>query len=218
MKTAVVIGATGLVGEQLTQLLLSHTGYSKVIVFVRRSLALQNTKLEEHVIDFDRPDTWRYLVKGDVFFSCLGTTLKQAGSKEAQYLIDYTYQYEFAEAAAGNGIPVYVLVSSASADPGSRFFYMRMKGELERDVRKLNFESITLIQPGPLAGRKSKKRTGEEFGIKLISAFNAIGLFKKYRPIDGKIVARAMIRAADLAAPGVRVYTLDQVFALEGSE
>lgn len=217
MQTAVVIGATGLVGTQLIHLLLNDNRFNKVIVFARRSIAVKNARLEDHLIDFDKPDSWQHLVKGDVFFSTLGTTLKQAGGQQAQYKIDYTYQYRFAGAAARNGVPVYVLVSAASANPDAKFFYMRMKGELERDIKKLSFLSINLIQPGLLVGKRQKERAGEKFGYYLLSIFNAMGLFKKYRPIDGRIVAQAMVNAGTAAAQGVHIYSLEDVFTLAGS-
>jgi uncharacterized protein YbjT (DUF2867 family) len=214
MKAAIVIGATGLVGKQLVKQLLDDQQFEKVVVFVRRSTGIPNNKLEEHLIDFDKPEEWKYLVKGDVLFSALGTTLKQAGSKEAQYKIDYNYQYNFAKAAAENKVPVYVLVSSAGADIASRIFYSRMKGELERDIKKLPFSAIHILQPSLLVGKREKERTGEKVGFVLLNALNKFGLFKKYKPISGGLVARAMINASLSVNSGIDIYTLDEVFAL----
>ncbi|MEJ7740205.1 MAG: NAD(P)H-binding protein [Chitinophagaceae bacterium] len=216
MKIAIVIGATGLVGTQLIHLLLDDNRFSKLIVFSRRPLHLTNAKLEEHLIDFDKPGTWQHLVKGDVFCSTLGTTLKQAGGQQAQYKIDYTYQYAFAQAAAYNGVPVYVLVSSPSANPDAKFFYLRMKGELERDIRSLNFSNIHIIQPGLLVGDREQERFGEKFGYKILRVLNIMGIFMKYRPVHGKIVAQAMVKAAMSTAKGVHLYTLEDVFNLAG--
>lgn len=216
MKTAVVIGATGLVGTQLVHLLLEDDRFKKVIVFGRRSLGINNAKLEEHLINFDTPEAWQHLVKGDVLFSTLGTTLKQAGGQNEQYKIDYLYQYQFAQAAAQNGIPVYVLVSSPSASPDSVIFYTRMKGSLERDVKKLKFQSIHSIQPGLLYGDRKEERTGEKIGFKVLNFLNKVGLTSKYRPIHGKVVAQAMINAGVAANPGVHTYTLEGVFDLAG--
>lgn len=214
MKTALVIGATGLVGFQLVRQLIEDKGFAKVVVFVRRPTGLVSPKVEEHIIDFDRPELWQHLVKGDVLFSSLGTTLAQAGGKKTQYKIDHSYQYQFAAAAARNAVPVYVLVSSAGANPKSKTFYMRMKGELERDVKKLLFSTIVLIKPGPLHGQRKENRLGEKIGVAVIRFFNVLGLFRKYRPIGGDEVARAMIQAFKRVTPGVAAFELDELFLL----
>jgi uncharacterized protein YbjT (DUF2867 family) len=213
-KTAVIIGATGLVGAQLLRLLLADNRFRRVVVLARRSTGQKSTKLEEHLVNFDTPVTWAHLVKGDVLFSAMGATLKAAGGKDAQYRIDHTYQLETAKAAAANAVPAYVLISSAGANPRSGIFYSRMKGELERDIKGLPFRCISIIQPGLLTGRREEQRGGEQAAYYLLKAFNAIGLFRKYRPIEAETVARAMICAAMQDAPGVRIYTLDAVFSL----
>ncbi|MBF8963911.1 NAD(P)H-binding protein [Pontibacter sp. FD36] len=218
MKTALVIGATGLVGKQLVQQLLSDERFNNVIVFGRRSLGIANTKLQEHLIDFDKPEDWQHLVKGDVFFSTLGTTLKQAGGQNEQYKVDYHYQYKFAEAAAQNGVPAYVLVSSSGADPGSLIFYSRMKGALEEAVKKLDFKSINIIQPGLLHGDRQESRTGEEIGYKVMHFLDKLGIAGKYKPYEDKVVAQAMVNAGIAAQPGVHTYTLGEVFKLAERE
>jgi uncharacterized protein YbjT (DUF2867 family) len=218
MKTALVIGATGLVGSELVKQLLDHDKFGKVVVFARRSTGLQHQKLEEHIIDFNKPDTWKHLVKGDVVFSALGTTLKQAGSKDAQYQIDYTYQYQFAAAGAENGVPVYVLVSSAGADTKSRIFYSRIKGELERDVKQLSFTAIHILQPSLLVGDRKEERKDEKIGYVLLNGLNKIGLFKKYKPIHDSIVAKAMINASLWGKSGVHISILEEVFTLASGE
>jgi uncharacterized protein YbjT (DUF2867 family) len=218
MKTALVIGATGLVGTQLVQQLLADVRFNKVIVFGRRTLGIADTKLEEHLIDFDKTEDWHHLVKGDVFFSTLGTTLKQAGGQNEQYKVDYHYQYKFAEAAAQNGIPAYVLVSSSGAKPDSLIFYSRMKGALEEAVKKLDFKSISIIQPGLLHGDRKEERFGEEAAYKVMHFLDKVGIAGKYKPYEDRVVAQAMINAGIAAEPGVHTYTLNQVFALAERE
>jgi uncharacterized protein YbjT (DUF2867 family) len=214
MKTAVIIGATGLVGNHLVQLLLDDDRFFKIIVFARKPLQAQHHKLEVHIIDFDKPESWMHLVQGDILFSALGSTIKQAGSQNKQYQIDYTYQYTFAQAAAQNHIPTYVLVSAAGATPEAKMFYSRMKGELERDVKRLPFKSINIIRPGLLHGARKEARFGENAAFKVLNAINAIGLLKQYRPIEGKTVAAALRNAGLHATPGVHNYTLAEVFTL----
>lgn len=218
MKTALVIGATGLVGKQLVQQLLADDRFSKVIVYGRRALGISNPKLEEHLIDFDKPEEWQHLVKGDVFFSTLGTTLKQAGGQNQQYKVDYYYQYKFAEVAAQNGIPAYVLVSSSGANKDSMIFYSRMKGTLEEAVKKLDFQSINIIQPGLLHGDRKEERFGEELAYKVMHFLDRVGIAGKYKPYEDKVVAQAMINAGIAAQPGVHTYTLGDIFKLAERE
>jgi uncharacterized protein YbjT (DUF2867 family) len=158
------------------------------------------------------PDTWSKYVTGDVLFSALGTTIAQAKSKEAQYRVDFTYQYTVAEIAAKNGVSHYVLISSAGANSNSKAFYMRMKGELEDAVRKLSFEYISILRPSILAGVRIQNRIGEKIGIQIMNGLNKVGLFKRYRPIKAEFVAKAMMMAVKQNKSSS--YTLDEVFKL----
>lgn len=205
-----------MVGKALVQSLIGDTRFNKLYVYGRRPLGLTDEKIVERLIDFNKPDTWQELVHGDILFSTLGTTLKQAGGKQAQYQIDHTYQFQFAQAAASNEVPAYVLVSSASASPDSKLFYSRMKGELERDVKKLPFKSINILQPSLLHGEREQERFGEKLGYSVLNGLNAIGLFRKYRAIEADTVAQAMINAGLQASNGVHTYTLDKIFNLAG--
>jgi uncharacterized protein YbjT (DUF2867 family) len=214
MKTALLIGATGLTGSQLLSLLLADLRFEEIIIFVRRSTGITHPKLQEHVIDFDHPEQWTHLVKGDVLFSALGTTIKVARNKEAQYKVDFTYQYAFAKAAVQNGVPAYVLISVSGANAKSLFFYLRMKGELEDAIRALPFPQIRIIEPGPIAGERSVKRPLEQFSFKVIRFLNKLGMGDQYRPIEADVLARAMRNAALRPEPGLEVFRLDEVFEL----
>jgi uncharacterized protein YbjT (DUF2867 family) len=214
-RTAIVIGATGLVGSSLVQQLLADVRFDRVKIFVRRKTSLQHAKLEEHVISFDAIETWSMKVTGDVLFSALGTTLKTAGSKEAQYKVDFEHQYNFAKAASQNGVPVYVLVSSAMASENSRIFYTRMKGQLENAVAALPFQSIQILKPGMLVGNRKEARPGEKIGTAILRALNAIGILKKQKPIPAETVAKAMINVSFLHN-GIRKYELLEVFEAAG--
>jgi uncharacterized protein YbjT (DUF2867 family) len=212
VKIALMIGATGLVGAQLLDQLLNDPRFDKVIAFGRKKTGQAHPKLEEHVVDFEAPESWSALVKGDVAFSSLGTTRKQAGSLAAQKKVDFDYQLAFARAAASNGVPAYVLVSASSASPGSRIFYTRIKGELDRDVQRLGFERVRIMRPSLLGGRP-QPRVGEKLGSAFLGAINAVGIARKYREIPGSVVARAMVNAALDPEKGTRIYTLDELFA-----
>lgn len=218
MKTALVIGATGLVGKELVSQLLEDARFGRVVVFVRRSAGSSHPRLQEHLVDFNNPASWKDLVRGDVLFSAMGTTIKKAGSQEAQYKIDYTYQYDAARAAAENGVTTYVLVSSAGANARSRIFYSRMKGELEDAVKELPFSSIRIIQPGILAGDREEFRLGERIGIGVMSVLGHVPGLTAYKPYPAAVVARAMIHGALSEEGRIRTYTLKDVFRLAGEK
>ena len=203
-RIANVIGASGLVGQQLISQLLNHPEFEKVRSFVRRPSGIAHPKLEEIVIDFDQPNTWRSLVKGDVLFSSLGTTIKNAKTKENQYRVDFTYQYEFAKAAAENRVGAYILVSSMGANPKSSVFYSRMKGELEEAVSKLAFQKLIIFRPSILDGERQEKRTGEKIGL-IISRFLTRFVLKKYRPTPVKILSEKMISSSLKEITGFRM-------------
>ena len=156
MKKAIVLGSTGMVGTQLIDLLLQSNDYAEVVSLVRRASGITHPKLNEQIVDFDKPETWSEFVKGDVLFSCMGTTIAKAKIKDNQYKIDYTYQYNVAEAASKNGVPTYVLVSSAGANENSVTFYTHIKGQLDADVQKLPFKVITILRPGQLMATEQK--------------------------------------------------------------
>jgi uncharacterized protein YbjT (DUF2867 family) len=214
-NSAVIIGATGLVGHALLRLLLSDHRFSKVVALGRRSLMIDDSKLTEYVVDFDQPEKWVDLVQGDVAFSALGTTLRVAGSKDAQMKVDFTYQLKFAEAAKKNGIPTFVLVSAAGANSGSSNFYSKMKGQLDDAVAQLGFSKTCIIRPGFLKGLRKEFRLGEVLAQPVLEVLKFVPGLKKFRPIDCWIVAKAMIQAAN-GHPDrpLEIFTLEEVFAI----
>jgi uncharacterized protein YbjT (DUF2867 family) len=202
-KVANIIGSTGLVGHQLLTQILDHPEFQKVRIFVRRATGIVHPKLEEKIIDFDQTESWKPLVTGDVLFSTLGTTIKTAKTKENQFRVDFTYQFEFAKAAAENGVSVYLLVSSMGANPKSSVFYSRMKGELEDAVAKLPFQKLFIIRPSILDGDRQEKRAGEKFGL-ILSRFVTRFILKVYKPTPVDLLASKMISLSLEKVPGVR--------------
>lgn len=213
--TALVIGATGVSGQALVKQLLDDDRFAEVITFSRRKPDFSHPKLTAHLVDFTTPDTWKELVQGDVLFSAMGTTRKQAGSNENQYKVDYIYQYETARTAAENGVKNYVLVSSFGASSSSSIFYSRIKGELEDAVEQLSFSKIRILQPGPITGDRKDKRIMEKISVKTLRFFNAIGLFKKYKPATGDDIAKAMISSLFSAGNRIERIQLDKIFDCE---
>ena len=208
---ALIIGATGATGKDLLAQLLEDEAYSEIHSFVRKPMSISHPKLHAHVVNFDTPEAWSDLLHGDVAFSCLGTTLAVAGSKDAQWRVDYDYQYAFAEHCKNNGVPTFVLVSAAGATAQSKLFYNRMKGALEEAVKKLNFPRLLIFQPSILI-RSNNDRGAENFSVKAIHFLNKIGLFKRYRPMPTNVLAQRMRREVATATEGVHTFTLDEIF------
>ncbi len=192
-KHALVLGATGSTGKELVKLLLNDSSFENVSIFVRNVPNIKNKKLKVYKIDFSRLEDYKDLIYGDVLFSALGTTLKDAKSKSQQYLVDYTYQYKFAKMAIENGIKYYSLVSSVGSNKNSLFFYPKMKGNLEEDIIKLGFKKTYIFQPPLLIRHSNLMRPGEKIGIKILNIINRIGLFKSQKPLSVLELAKKMV-------------------------
>tara|TARA_B100000925_G_C21947463_1_gene447433 strand:+ start:138 stop:779 length:642 start_codon:yes stop_codon:yes gene_type:complete len=190
---ALVIGATGATGQEIVSQLLVDDSFDSVSIFVRKDPNITHNKLKTYVIDFSKIENYKDLIKGDVLFSCLGTTLRVAGSKDKQYLVDYTYQYEFAKIASDNGVSDYSLVSSIGANEKSPFFYPKIKGELEMAIKRFPFKTIQIFQPPTLIRQQELIRTGEKIGIKIFRWLNFFGLVKSQKPLPVNILAEFMI-------------------------
>ena len=209
---ALVIGATGAVGKDLVEQLLKDDTFDRVEIFVRREVKIPSDKLVSHVVDFDHPETWAGLLTGDVLFSCLGTTIKAAGSQDAQWKVDYTYQLEAAKAARAGGVRKLVLVSSAGANAKSGIFYSRMKGQLDEDVAKLGFPGCFILRPPSLI-RKDSDRFGEKAGVAVLKGLNAIGLMRSWKPMPTEEVAAAMIRLAESVSTGLHIFESQEILS-----
>lgn len=205
---AIIIGATGATGKDLVNQLITNENFSEILVFVRREFPIKHPKITQYIVDFNHLEQSRNFIKGDVLFSCLGTTLKQAGSKENQWKIEHDYQYNFAKIAQENGVPQLVLVSSVGANKNSFIFYSKMKGKTEESVKSLNFKRLVVFRPPSLI-RKNSDRAGENFGVKMISFLNNLGILKSWKPMHTEFLALKMIKAS--------LQTENGIFTLESS-
>jgi len=209
---ALIIGATGAVGKDLVEQLLKDDTFDRVDIFVRREVKIPSAKLVSHIVDFDHIETWASLLSGDVLFSCLGTTIKAAGSQDAQWKVDYTYQFDSAKAARAGGVRKLVLVSSVGANAESKIFYARMKGQLDEDVAKLGFPGCFILRPPSLI-RKGSDRFGEKAGVAILKGLNAIGLLRSWKPMPTEEVAAAMIRLAESESEGLHIFESQEILS-----
>ena len=220
MRTALLLGATGLVGGHCLDLLLTDPAYSKVVAPGRRLLSIEHQKLEQHVIDFERLQDFASVLSAQDVFCCLGTTIKKAGSKENFRRVDFTYQYEVARLASDSGAEQLLLISALGADARSRIFYNRVKGELEDAVSKLSFDGVNIFRPSLLLGERAEFRLGErvaELPMRYVS-FLMVGPLKKYRPVEARAVAAAMLKVAKEHPAGVNIFESDRIRAMSVGE
>ena len=213
MKTALIIGSTGLVGSHLLDLLLDSDDYNKVITFVKRDTGIKHPKLTQYVIDFDKPETYKDLVQGDDFFCTIGTTIKKAGSKEAFRKVDFEYPRQFATFALQNKVKQFLIISSLDADANSGNFYLRTKGEIQDFLKGCSFESVSILQPSLLLGHRTEFRLGEKVGAFFMKTFTFLflGKLKKYKPIESTAVAKALLKIAQGNNKGFKVYESDTI-------
>ncbi|MEH7884150.1 oxidoreductase [Bacillus sp. JJ1609] len=217
-KTALIAGATGLVGNELLQFLLKGKEYDKVVALVRRPLAIKNPKLDEIIVDFDKLEDYRESFAVDDVFCCLGTTIKKAKTKEAMWKIDVDYPVAIAKLANSLGTRKFMLVSSMNADPNSPIFYSKMKGNLEEAIKQIPFETTSIFRPSLLLGNRQEFRLGEKAAAAIFTKvpFLFAGPLKKYRAIEGKTVASAMYKAAQENKPGITIYPSEQIQKIGG--
>jgi uncharacterized protein YbjT (DUF2867 family) len=207
---SIILGATGLVGGALTQILASDPDYSRPVTLTRKP-ACQDIS-DNYVVDFENLDAAAAYFSGDVLFSCLGTTRRRAGSLEAQRRVDVDYQLQVAQIAQAQGVKHYCLVSSSGADATSKNPYLQMKGVLEDQVKQLGFERVTVMQPSLLLGPRDHLRVGEKIGSAILPLITLIPSLRAYRPIPGATVARKMAARAKISGPAYEVFRLDEIF------
>lgn len=190
-KTALLAGATGLVGSALLPLLLASERYAKVIVVGRRALATQHPKLTQVVTELSQLEAERLRLIADDVYCCLGTTRQQAGSKKAFFEVDFLFVVKLATVTAANFATQFLVVSSLGANVTSRFYYGQVKGEMEAAVRQTPFRAIHIFRPSLLLGARAAPRLGERIGGWLLALGRPLlqGSWQKYRPITAIAVA-----------------------------
>ncbi len=211
-NTAIVIGATGLVGSSLVTQLEAADHIQKVVTITRRAIDYSSVKIVNKVVDFDCLSDHAEYLSGQILFSCLGTTVKQAGSIDAQRHVDLDYQYQAAKLASEQGVNHYFLVSSSGANSNSLSPYLKMKGELEDQVQSLKFDTTTIIQPSLLLGQRDNARFAEEIGAKLLPILCKLPGLKRYRPITGLQVAQKMVTLSQKRQQSFSRISLDAIF------
>jgi uncharacterized protein YbjT (DUF2867 family) len=211
-KTALLLGATGLVGSECLKRLVTDDYYSRIIVLTRRALAdaVGSTKIESHVIDFNRISDYRDLLKASHVFCTLGSTIRKAGSKEQFYKVDFTYVHDIAGLCAEQGTEHFLVVSAMGADVRSMIFYNRVKGELEKALQRLPFKSLSIFRPSLILGDRKEYRLREEIS-KLVSGVFAFAIPGKYKPVEAADIAKAMLTTAHAGPAGLRIYESDEI-------
>ena len=211
---AVIIGATGLTGNELAHKLLTQNEFSETTCIVRNIPSDKNSGLKYIQADFDMIASAKF--KADTAFTCLGTTIKKSKTKENFYRVDYHYNLMFAEACKTKGVKRFILMSALGANSRSSIFYNRVKGELEEAVINLNFESLTIIRPAILEGNRIEHRRGELIARKAMKIINPllIGKLKRYRSVNIEQVVNAMIDAATVNHRGVRIIENENILTM----
>lgn len=191
MKTAVIAGATGLIGTQLLEALLQFPRYSSVIALTRRPMALKHPGLKNIITGFQQLDGILANIDPDDVFCCLGTTMAKAGSKEKFYEVDFQYPLNLAKATHGLAAKQYLLVSAVGADAHSKIYYNRVKGEVENAIRQVGFDTLHIFRPSLLLGPRAEQRIGEDIAKVLYRIFSFV-IPPKYKAISSEKVAEAM--------------------------
>lgn len=217
--SALLLGATGLVGGLVLDLLLDDPAYGRVVVLGRRKVDRQHPKLEQHVADLGRLEEHADRFRVDDVFCCLGTTIRAAGSQEAFRRVDHDYVVDSARVAAAAGARRYLLVTAAGADARSRIFYNRVKGEAEAGVRAQPFEGVVILRPSLILGPRADRRPAEALAQRVAPALGLllVGPLRRYRAVRAESVARAMVRVAKERPRGVRVVESEEIQRIGGA-
>lgn len=215
-KGAVIFGTTGLVGGHCLRRLLVHQAYDRVISIGRKPISASHPKLVHHQVDLTETENYRHLMKGDDLFICMGTTIKKAGSKEVFYAIDHDLIFNIAKMGSLRNMNQLILVSSVGADSRSLVNYLKVKGELEDDVKRLPYWSVHIMRPSILLGKREESRPAEKIVGKLSQGLQFFqgSIIGDLAPIKADDVAKAMIQAAQGLKQGTHIYYNSEMLQL----
>jgi uncharacterized protein YbjT (DUF2867 family) len=208
---AVVIGGTGLTGSCLLNKLSQNKDFEEITVIVRRPVSHPDHKIVPLIADFE--SIKNISLSADTAFSCLGTTIKTAGSGENFRRVDFGYNLAFAEACKNSGVSTFILMSALGADPTSGVFYNRVKGEIENAIKNLEFKKLVILRPSLLEGPRREQRTGELIARRVMSLVNPLlkGKLRRYRSVHIESVAEAMISAATDCTSGLKIIENEEI-------
>ncbi|WEZ07743.1 oxidoreductase [Priestia flexa] len=217
LRSALVLGASGLIGQELLQLLLDNGSYSHVTVLVRKALPVEHEKLRQLEIDFEELEKYEKDFAVDDVYCCLGTTMKKAKTKSKFIKVDYEFPLKAAKCAEANRCQNFLTVTAIGADLRSPFFYSKVKGQMEEDIASLYIRSTHFFRPSLLLGKRDEFRLFEKVGEYTLKScsFCLIGKWKKYRPIKAYNVAKAMMKAAMEDKAGVHIHESQDIFTGE---
>ncbi len=216
-KTAILFGATGLTGTHVLKNLIRDERYEKIKVFTRSAPGIKSTKIQVFETTLEDIDRHEHEIKGHDLFCCLGTTIKKAGSRKNFRKVDYEFVIKIAARAAGNEVPCFLVISSIGANPDSSNFYLRTKGEMERDVLEFGLNKAVILRPSMLLGKRGDFRFAEEAGKIFMRLIRPVlrGKLKKYRAIEAETVAVAMVKLANIPTTKV-IFESDEISLLRG--
>jgi uncharacterized protein YbjT (DUF2867 family) len=212
-NTALIAGATGLVGSKLLTLLLDSNKYQRVIAITRKPLEVSHHKLENIISNFEDLEATAEKLKADDVFCCLGTTMKQAGSKAAFKKVDYEYVIRLATLSKSNNAKQFLLISAMGANKNSWIYYNKIKGLTEDKLQELGFKSLYILRPSLIIGERNEKRTGEEVAQNIMPFLDniMIGPLKKYASIDAQKIANKMLSLAISQLEGTHILLSDAI-------
>ena len=198
MKTALIFGSSGLIGNHLLELILKDNNYNKIKLFVRSNLTDVNSKIEIIKTDFNNIENHKDKIVGDDCFFCIGTTRKNTPDKNEYIKIEYNLPIEVAKIAKSNSINNFIYISSLGANPNAASLYLKNKGQTEQELIKLNFMNLSILRPSILLGNRKENRVGEKIGIFAMKTLSPLflGNMKKYKPIKVEYVSKAMLQVA----------------------